>query len=586
MKEPMVIMESYDRERDHSSYRFSGVVEVIAAYSTEQVLPALLRVEAEVAAGRHAAGFISYEAAPGLNPELTTVRQEGFPLLWFGIFEKRLTIHNSSTEEKEERGSYGTFDWRTSLAEEEYAKGVDRVREYIAAGDTYQVNLTMRRRFRFEGDPFSFYRDLCRSQRAPFCAFLEAERFRILSASPELFFRLAEGRVTVRPMKGTSARGRWYEDDEEAKRRLREDPKERAENLMIVDMLRNDLGMVSETGSVEVRSLFDIETLETVHQMTSTISSRLKEGVGLVELFQAIFPCGSVTGAPKRRTMEIIAELEEAPRGVYTGCIGFISPGPEAVFSVAIRTVVIDTETGEAEMGIGSGVTFDSNPGDEYAECLAKGRFALEQRPEFQLIETLLYEEGGGYYLLERHLERLRRSAAYFGFRLNREPICRALAARSAPLRGRHRVRLLLSRRGTFTIHTEPLPDDLPDRPLVAAFAENRVDSRDPFFYNKTTNRPLYSREPAGHPECVDLLFLNERNEVAEGAFHNVVAKMEGEWVTPPLESGLLPGVFREELLEKGEIRERVITAEQLSSAEEILLVNSVRKRRRITLKT
>jgi para-aminobenzoate synthetase/4-amino-4-deoxychorismate lyase len=583
MKEPLVIMESFDRERDRASYRFAGLVEVIEASTLEQVLPALHRVESAVESGLHAAGFISYEAAPGLNSDLIALPPGEFPLLRFGIFEKRLTLSSTPPDDPLPTAYYRTCDWRTSLSPDEYAAAVERVREYIAAGETYQVNLTMRRTFAFNGDPYRFYRDLCNSQSTAFCAYLELERYRILSASPELFFRLDHGTLTTRPMKGTAGRGRWHADDEEAKRKLREDPKERAENLMIVDLLRSDMGMVSTTGSVAVRSMFDIEPLETVHQMTSTITSTLKHGTGIVELFQALFPCGSVTGAPKKRTMEIIAEMENTPRGIYTGCIGFISPGPEAVFSVAIRTIVIDTETGSAEMGLGSGITFDSRAGDEFEECLAKGRFALEQRTEFQLVETMLFEEGAGYFLLERHLERLRLSAAYFGFRLHEEPIRRALAARSAPLTGNHKVRLLLSRKGTFTIQTEPIAVD-PDTPLLAAVAEKRVDSRDPFLFNKTTRRPLYSAEPAKRPECVDLIFLNERNEVTEGAYNNIVVKMDGELITPPLECGLLPGVFREELLARGEIREKVITGEQLRSVEEVYLINSVRKWRRARL--
>jgi para-aminobenzoate synthetase/4-amino-4-deoxychorismate lyase len=434
-------------------------------------------------------GFISYEAAPGLNPDLAAFPPGDFPLLWFGVFTKRLAV-SPPLADKFSPTAYRTSNWRTSLSPMKHASAVERVREYIAAGDTYQVNLTMRRTFSFAGDPAAFYRDLCRSQRAPFCAYLDLGRFKLLSASPELFFRLAEGTLITRPMKGTANRGRWYADDEEAKRKLKESPKERAENLMIVDLLRNDVGMVSQTGSVEVRSLFDIETLETVHQMTSMISSRLKQGVGVVKLFQALFPCGSVTGAPKKRTMEIIVELENSPRGIYTGCIGFISPGPEAVFSVAIRTIVIDTKTGEAEMGVGSGVTFESRPMDEYAECLAKGRFAQERQPDFQLIETILFEEGAGFFLLERHLERLRRSAAYFGFSHDSERIQKTLAARSAPLSGTHKFRLLLFRKGTFTIQADPVSADRPDAPLHVAISEKRADSADPFLYHKTTHRP------------------------------------------------------------------------------------------------
>jgi para-aminobenzoate synthetase/4-amino-4-deoxychorismate lyase len=342
--------------------------------------------------------------------------------------------------------------------------------------------------------------------------------------------------------------------------------------------------MVSQTGSVAVRSLFDVETLETVHQMTSTISSRLRQGIGIVELFQALFPCGSVTGAPKKRTMEIITGLENAPRGIYTGCIGFVSPGPEAVFSVAIRTIVIDTKTGRGTMGVGSGVTYDSRPGDEYAECLSKGRFAQVRRPDFQLIETILFEEDNGFFLLERHLARLQHSAAYFGFRLDSDNVRKALSARSTALVESHKVRLLLSRKGTFSIQAELVSAERPDALLLVALSEKKVDSRDPFLFHKSTHRPMYTVEPAMRPECIDVIFRNERDELTEGASNNIVVRINGEMVTPPLESGLLPGVFREELLERGEIRERVVTANQLKLAEEIHLINSVRRWRRVRL--
>jgi para-aminobenzoate synthetase/4-amino-4-deoxychorismate lyase len=282
--------------------------------------------------------------------------------------------------------------------------------------------------------------------------------------------------------------------------------------------------------------------------------------------------------------MEIITGLENASRGIYTGCIGFVSPGPEAVFSVAIRTIVIDTNTGRGSMGVGSGVTYDSRPGDEYAECLSKGRFAQARRPDFHLIETILFEEGNGFFLLERHLERLRHSAAYFGFRLDPDNVRKALIARSKALVRRQKVRLLLSRKGTFSIQAEPVFAERPDAPRLVALSEKRVDSRDPFLFHKITHRPLYTVEPSERPECIDLIFRNERDELTEGTSNNIVVKINGEMVTPPLECGLLPGVFREELLERGEIRERVVTADQLRLAEEIHLINSVRRWRRVEL--
>jgi para-aminobenzoate synthetase/4-amino-4-deoxychorismate lyase len=415
-------------------------------------------------------------------------------------------------------------------------------------------------------------------------------RFKILSASPELFFRLREGVITVRPMKGTAPRGRWWQEDEDLRERLRSDPKELAENLMIVDLLRNDLGMVAETGSVEAISLFDLETFPTLHQMTSTITARPAAGAGLVEILQALFPSGSITGAPKKRAMEIINELERSPRGVYTGCIGYVSPAgtsgaglPEAVFSVAIRTLVLDSDTGEGALGVGSGITWDSRGDAEFAECLVKGLFARESRPGFQLIETVLFEEGSGYFLLKRHLERLEHSAAYFDFPCRADLLRQELLRHGAGLAWKQKVRVVLYPAGNWTIDAEPLPPESPDR-ILAAFATARTDSRDPFLYHKTTLRDRYHAERAARPDCGEVIFVNERGEVTEGATSNVVVKIGGVLCTPPLRSGLLPGVFREELLRRGEIAERIVTVPELEAAEELFLINSVRKWRKATL--
>lgn len=580
---PEVILDSF-ASRDNRSWRFSGPVETITAATPEDVIPALERVESRVAEGFHAAGFVSYEAASGLKKTLATRPQGDFPLLWFGIFRERLAVPEPSLRDLGNSEEYIVSDPQFSISGNDYCAAVDRIREYIAAGDTYQVNFTMKQRFRFRGEELSFYRDLCRSQRAPYCAFIDLGRYRVLSASPELFFRLREGILTTRPMKGTAKRGRWPGEDSEIVRNFRTDPKEQAENLMIVDLLRNDMGIVSETGSVGVTSLFDVETLESVHQMTSTITSRLRPETGVAELFQALFPCGSVTGAPKRRTMEIIAELEDSPRNIYTGCIGYISPGREAVFSVAIRTVLIDREKGTGELGLGSGITWDSKPRNEYEECLAKGRFALMRIPEFRLLESLLYEEGAGYFLMERHLDRLNGSAGYFGFELNISEVREALEKYSLSLKGSHKVRLLLCREGSFDIESEPVSEKLVNETVTVAFAESRVDSANVFLYHKTENRSFYNAELARRPDCTEVIFLNERGEVTEGANSNVVARINGSLLTPPLDSGLLPGTFREELIETGIIIERVVTGPELAGAEEIFLINSVRKWRKACL--
>jgi len=563
--------------------KFGGFVGDVSASTTAEVIPALQRVEKAARDGFYAVGFISYEAATGLDSSLTTKTPIDFPLLWFGIFRDCSELEMCERIDLGTTNSYLLSQWIPSHTESDYRQAVECIREYIAAGHTYQVNFTLRLRSSFSGNARELYRDLCRAQRAQYCAFFDLGRYQILSASPELFFHLEKKDLTVRPMKGTAARGRWLAEDLESVRTLKQSEKERTENLMIVDLLRNDLGRISETGSVTVESLYDVETLETVHQMTSTIRSRIKADVGLVELLRALFPCGSVTGAPKRRSMEIISELEDSPRGLYTGCIGYISPGMEkAIFNVAIRTVVIDSETGTAELGVGSGITWDSKPDAEYDECLAKGLFARCSPPRYLLLESMLFEEGKGFFLLERHLQRLSESAGYFGFVVNICAIRDALAQYSEERTGKKKVRLSLSHNGAFVLETEELAETVESAMPLIALAGTRVDSSHPFLYHKTSCRELNQREQAARPECVDVVFLNERDEISEAANNNIVIRKGGELVTPPLESGLLPGTFRAYLLDAGEIREQVITREDLDLAEEIYLINSVRRWRRV----
>ena len=582
-REPRITFDSFASEDYASTYSFAGFREVITARSPEEVLPALERIEEAVSRGLHAAGFISYEAASALGQGLPTGNLAHFPLVWFALYERRFATTPPDLGAPN-ASEYSTSDWAPSVTEQEYGEAINSIREYIAAGDVYQVNFTLRHRFRFQGDAYSFYRDLCRAQRAPFCAFIDTGDFQILSVSPELFFDLHHGNLTARPMKGTAPRGKWHAHDEEIRENLKKGRKERAENLMIVDLLRNDMGKVSITGSVKVPSLFNVETLDTVHQMTSTITARLRPEAGIVELLRAMFPCGSITGAPKRRSMEIIEEMENSPRGLYTGCIGYISPKKEALFSVAIRTIVIDTAAGTGELGTGGGITWDSTAASEYEECLIKSRFAQEVRPDFQLIETLLYQEDEGYFLLERHMARLYRSSNYFGFALRLGAVLDILNVRAQPLQGKHKVRVLLSRNGTFSVQTEQLPAGAEEHMAIVALADRPVDSRDPFLYHKTTNRPIYQRELERHPGCTDVIFCNEQGEVTEGARHNLVVNINGRMVTPPLAAGLLPGTFREELLASQIVREKQVTVQELQSADDIFLINSVRKWRKAQL--
>jgi para-aminobenzoate synthetase/4-amino-4-deoxychorismate lyase len=538
----------------------------------EEVRGVLNEVEAATGAGLHAAGFVAYEAAPAFDASLATrVPQAGLPLAWFALFDGR----EEGDPDARAEGDFELGGWEIATGEPEYRAHVESIRGLIAAGDTYQANYTVRMRAPFSGDPAALYARLCRAQRSAFCAYLEVEDRVIISASPELFFRLADGELELRPMKGTRPRGRFPAEDAALAAELRASPKERAENLMIVDLLRNDAGRVAEFGSVRVERLFEAERYETVHQLTSTVRARVR--TGLSGLFGALFPCGSVTGAPKVRTMEILAAAEDEPRGVYCGAIGFASPA-EPVFSVAIRTVVVDRAAGRAELGVGSGITWDSDAAAEYRECLDKAAFTRHAPNDFRLLETLLYEPGAGFFLLDGHLRRMAESAAYFGFRFDRADVLRALHAglgQNAPLR----IRILLDRTGAAEVQTAPIAHV--HTAARVAIAAELVDSRDPLLFHKTTRREPYDRRRAARPDCDDVLLVNERGELTESTLANLVVRLDGALWTPPLESGLLPGVLRAHLLERGEIRERVLRPDDLRHTDAIYLINSVRGWRR-----
>ena len=523
----------------------------------DEVLPLLEFAEARALAGAYALVMLSYEAAPAFDSALRTHAATDFPLAWAAVFA------GASEVDERRRGEFVSGDWQPRISKDEYARAVGTIRELIAAGDTYQVNYSFPLTATFSGDPYAWYRELCLAQGgARYCAYLDLDRYHVLSLSPELFFERHGDHVTTRPMKGTVRRGRWLEEDEELARWLQHSAKDKAENIMIVDLLRNDLGKVSLPGSVHVSSLFQPERYETVWQMTSTVEATLRPRTSLVELMAALFPCGSITGAPKIRTMQIIRELEPFPRGVYTGTIGVLHPGGDCVFNVAIRTVAIDKESGVATFGVGGGVTIDSTAAGEYEECLVKSRFLSQQAVEFELFESMLLEDGK-IFLLERHLERLRKSAAFFGFELNEEELSTLLTR--IPFQTA-KLKLSLRKDGRLTTETSPITNQA--GPKLVRLAERAVNSSDRFLFHKTTNRDYRD----------DIIFYNERNEVTESGTANVVVRLGDQLFTPPVNCGLLAGTFRDHLLAEGKIKERVITVEDLKHADEFFLINSVRK--------
>jgi para-aminobenzoate synthetase/4-amino-4-deoxychorismate lyase len=576
---PVIFLDANSGDDFGRTWRFRGHVATLQAFDREEVLPVLAEVETYAAAGCCAVGFITYEAAAGLNPDLPSARSpDGLPLLWFAVYRERYAAASAAVAE-------GTSPvpprLEPDISRQHYLESVARIKEYIASGDSYQVNYTFTMSGAFSGDPLPLYRSISRGQQASFSAYIDTGRFTVVSASPELFFSLRDGVIMTRPMKGTAPRGRWLEEDRLRAAALRASAKERAENLMIVDLLRNDLGRIAATGSVTVTSLFDVETYPTLHQLTSTITAAIREETGPAQALAALFPCGSVTGAPKRRSMEIIRELESGPRGLYCGAVGYVAPGGEALFSVAIRTLLFDRDRQTVSLGVGSGITADSDADREYRECLLKSAFLYRSGGEFALLESLRLENGG-YLLLDRHLERLGSSAAYFGFSFDPVRVGETLARHAAAAGGVEKVRLLLAGDGSCTLSAEPLADS--DAPLSIAISGIRVDSGDIFRYHKTTRRELLDSARTELADVDEVIFLNERGELTEGSYHNLLLTIDGTVLTPRRGSGLLAGVMRQELLASGAIAEATLYPEDLHRAEEIRLINSVRGLRRALL--
>ena len=450
------------------------------------------------------------------------------------------------------------------------------IKQAIEVGNTYQTNYTIRLNSQFQGDDIALFQKLKKAQASNYCAYIDTGEHSILSASPELFFHLDGDQVTTRPMKGTIERGKSFAEDEANASWLYQSEKNRAENVMIVDLLRNDLGILAEPGTVHVPKLFEIEQYPTVHQMTSTITAKISENTQIVDIFKALFPCGSITGAPKISTMEIISNLENSPREVYCGAIGYITPNHEAIFNVPIRTVVIDQKTGNATYGVGGGITWDSTTEGEYHEVLAKASLLEEDRPEFQLLESLLLKDGE-YFLLEEHLTRLKNSAKYFGISLDVENAQKTLHdfARKNSL-GDLKIRLLFDKNGELTIESQPITQL--KAPLMVTLADKPLDKNNPFLYHKTTNRAVYSHFQKKYSHVFDVLLWNEDEELTEFTNGNVVLEIDGILWTPPINSGLLGGTYRERLLQEGKIHEKVLTMADLRKSKKIWFINSVRK--------
>jgi para-aminobenzoate synthetase/4-amino-4-deoxychorismate lyase len=474
-----------------------------------------------------------------------------------------------------------TSGWQPTLSRAAYHAAIAQIKQHIANGETYQVNYTLRLQTNFTGKPWDFFLHLTQHQ-SRHAAYIDTGRYIICSASPELFFQLAGDTIICRPMKGTAKRGRTPQEDRECAEWLKNSAKNRAENVMIVDMIRNDLGRIARTGSVHVSQLFETERYPALWQMTSTV--RAETHHSLTEILAALFPSASITGAPKVSTMKIIAELESTPRKIYTGSIGYISPQRKAQFNVAIRTALLDRERQTAEYGVGGGIVWDSTSEDEYAEALLKARVLVERPLPFSLIETMLWTPEEGFLLRDRHLARMLDSANYFDITLIKENLEEYFEQISSRLRTPQRVRVLLDQAGKLASEVFPFESEADSRTLRACLAKQAVDSADIFLFHKTTRRAVYEAARAGCTTCDDVLLYNEAGELTEFTIGNLVVEIDGQLLTPPILCGVLPGTFRAHLMETGQVVERTIRVEQLQDCTSLFRINSIRKWQKVEI--
>ena len=550
--------------------RMRDPARVVEVRDAADLLPAVREVEDLVQQhGFHAVGFVTYEAGRAFGMR-TCAPNPDMPLAWFALFDAGHVIEQHAPAAA---AGYDVGALTPSVDQASFDHAFAKIRHHIGVGDTYQVNYTFDLQGRLTGDPMDLFADLAATQQGQYSAFIRTESHAICSASPELFFARANGVIETRPMKGTARRGRTLDEDERAARTLRASAKERAENVMIVDMMRNDLGRIAETGTVTVPELLNVERYPTLWQMTSTVSA--KTSATLPEIFEALHPSASVTGAPKIRTMEIIAELERRPRGVYTGAIGYVSPDGAAQFSVGIRTAVIDLSTNALTYGVGSGIVWDSDPASEYQECLLKAAIFGKRPQAFELLETMRWTPAAGFFLLDRHLHRMRQSAQYFDYVWDEPSVLRALHRAVAGQTEPQRVRLLVARDGSARVECTPLgPKSI--APARLGIATAPIDPSNIFLFHKTTHRRMYT--DAAQPDCDDVLLWTAHGDVTETTFANIVVEIGGRKITPPVDTGLLAGTFRAELLARGEIVEGRVTLDDVRNASRVWMINSVRE--------
>ena len=560
--------------RKNEWWQFSKPLKVWQTHRLEEVIPILEELQELMRLQRYYwVGFISYEAAPAFDDALKTQVPSSFPLIWMAQFDKKEKIQLPEPTQKDD------LDWSLSMPEEEYLNRFEKLQEYIHRGDTYQVNYSIRQESKFtSSNAYDLFLKMASS--AKYGAYIDLPNFSISSASPELFFELENNTIRSKPMKGTIKRGLTQQEDLQLRQMLQNSQKDRSENVMIVDMIRNDLSKIAEIGSVHTPQLFEVEKHPTVWQMTSTVEAKTQAGI--VEILRALYPCASITGAPKANTMRIIRQLEDSPRGLYTGSIGLIEPNGNMQFNVAIRTAVVDKKQQCIRYGMGGGITSKSSGKKEWKECLLKTKIIRQKahNQDFKILETMLLGSSKKIFLREQHLQRMEASAAYFDYPFDANAIHEALdEVQKKAFQSNKKLRLLLSKNGSFElqIHEEKPLDSAP-LALSCVIAQHPIDKNNPFYYHKTTVRSIYDEPLAANAAYDDVLLWNEAKAITEFCYGNIVLFDGQNYWTPPANAGLLAGTYRAYLLQKGILKEKIIHLADLPNAQAIYRINSVKR--------
>lgn len=571
---------------EQDAFLFENPVAEIICHKGENLRACFQKIDALRQSGHYISGYVSYEAGYYLvdknDFKITHQNNQGAILLHLYAFKNVMKIPQAELNDyfiKLNAGDIALNNLSFGLSEADYAKGFETIQQNIKDGNTYQINFTTKFQFDCVGSDLSLYQALRARQKVEFGALLKFPEHSVLSISPELFFRKTGQYIESKPMKGTFPRAKDPIEDQAIVDFMRHDEKTLSENVMIVDLIRNDISRITQPGSVAVKNLFEIQSYETVHQMISTVTGKVNVDISVEEIFTNLFPCGSITGAPKISTMKIIEQIEQAPRGIYTGAIGYITPENDMCFNVPIRTAILQKD-GSAELGVGGGIIHGSVCEDEYNECLLKAKF-LTSVQKYQLIESMLWDATAQKILrLDQHIERLTESAQALNFQLNIEQLKQALHTFSElKLQQDSKIRVLLHRDGQLEISHVVI--DAPNDVKYIMLSDHKIDANNILLKYKTTERSVYEAEfqKAATLNCYDVFFMNTHDEITECSRHNIFIEKEGLWFTPPIASGLLGGVKRAEMLMtlKDQCMEKVLTLSDLQNADHIFVTNSVR---------